>query len=139
MNSKRRFGQLMLVLLAGGLETTACAGTNASAGPPNPVGEYELVSVNGSDVPAEIAMQGVTIRVVSGGFSINADGTCSSRTVLAPPSGAEMTREVSATYTMQGDSLTMNWQGAGTTVGVVDGATFTMDNMGMSFVYSRRR
>ena len=83
-------------------------------------------------------MQGMTIRVLSGGFTINADGTCSSRTVVQPPSGAEMTREVSATYTMENGTLTMKWQGAGTTVGVLDGDTFTMDNMGMSFVYSRQ-
>jgi len=31
----------------------------------------------------------------------------------------------------------MNWQGAGTTIGTVEGDTFTMNNEGMVFAYRK--
>jgi hypothetical protein len=57
--------------------------------------------------------------------------------VFVPPSGQEVTREVSATYTRQGATLTMQWQGAGRTTGTLTDNTFTMDNEGMLFVYRK--
>jgi hypothetical protein len=75
--------------------------------------------------------------VRSGSFTIKADGTCSTKTVFVPPSGTEATREVSATYTKEGSKLTMKWQGAGMTIGTVEGDKFTMDNEGMVFVYKK--
>ena len=49
----------------------------------------------------------------------------------------EVAREVSATYTNEGSKLTMQWHGAGTTTGTIEGSTFTMDNEGMLFVYRK--
>jgi len=66
-----------------------------------------------------------------------AAGTCSTKTVFVPPSGTEVAREVSATYTKDGPRLTMQWKGAGTTVGTIQGNTFTMDNEGMVLVYRK--
>lgn len=48
-----------------------------------------------------------------------------------------MTREVNATYTQQGPNLIMEWEGAGTTEGTVEGDSFTMNNEGMIFVYKK--
>jgi hypothetical protein len=79
----------------------------------------------------------VALQVRSGTFTINADGTCSTKTVFVPPSGQEATREVSATYTKEGAKLTMQWKGAGTTTGTIEGDTFTMNNEGMLFVYKK--
>jgi hypothetical protein len=59
--------------------------------------------------------------------------------VFIPPSGDEVIREVPATYTSDGSELTMQWQGAGVTVGTVRGDTFTMDNEGMIFIYRKTR
>jgi hypothetical protein len=53
------------------------------------------------------------------------------------PSGADASREVSASYTREGSKLTMTWTGAGTTIGSVEGNTFTMDNEGMIFAYRK--
>lgn len=102
-----------------------------------PAGAYALVSVNGNQVPADVDHDGVTLKVLSGMFTINDDGTCRSKTVFVVPSGTETEREVNATYTQDGPTLTMQWEGAGMTVGVVEGNTFTMDNEGMVFVYSK--
>ena len=109
----------------------------ASSKPADLAGVYALVSVSGKNVPASVSHDGTALQVRSGSFTINADGTCGTKTVFVPPSGQEATREVSATYTKDGAKLTMQWQGAGMTIGTVDGNTFTMDNEGMIFVYRK--
>jgi hypothetical protein len=103
----------------------------------DPTGVYTLVSVNGNRIPASIDHGDVSLEVRSGTFIINADGTCSTKTVFIPPPGNEVTREVTATYTRDGSSLTMQWKDAGTTVGTIEGNVFTMDNEGMIFVYKK--
>ncbi len=118
----------------------ACAGCNKepkASADINPVGTYALVSVDGKKVPCAIEHEGHSVNVKSGSFIINADGTCSSRMVFSPGSGADATREVKATYTRQGSQLTMRWEGAGMTTGTVEGDTFTMNNEGMVLAYRK--
>jgi hypothetical protein len=103
----------------------------------DPTGVYKLVSVDGKTVPASVSHEGTTLQIRSGAFTINADGTCSSKMIFVPPSGTEATLEVSATYTKEGSKLTMQWKDAGKTVGSIDGNTFTMENEGMVFVYRK--
>jgi hypothetical protein len=57
--------------------------------------------------------------------------------VFVPPSGAESTRDVDATYTQEGSVLRMRWKGAGQTTGTLDGNTFTMNNEGMILQYQK--
>ena len=109
----------------------------ASHKAPALTGEYALVSVNVKSVPTSVSHDGTGLQVRSGSFTFSADGSCSTKTVFVPPSGQEATREVSATYTKEGPKLTMQWKGAGTTTGTIDGNTFTMDNEGMLFVYRK--
>jgi len=116
---------------------SACKKQEVGSGTDGFTGVYTLISVNGNPVPSSITHQGVTLSVRSGTFTINADGTCISKTVFAPPSGSEVAREVSATYTKDGATLTMKWKNAGTTTGTVEGNMFTMDNEGMVFVYKK--
>jgi hypothetical protein len=103
----------------------------------DPIGMYTLFSVNGSLVPASIDHEGVSLHFRSGTFIINADSTCSSKTVFVPPAGNEVAHEVTATYTREGARLTMQWKGAGITVGTIEGSIFTMENEGMIFVYKK--
>ncbi len=100
----------------------------------NPVGTYALVSVNGKNVPTTIAHEGHDIPIASGSFAINADGSCSSKMFL---SGRDAAIETKAAYTRDGTNLTMQWEGAGTTVGTVEGNTFTMNNEGMVLLYRK--
>ena len=58
--------------------------------------------------------------------------------VFVPPNGSETTRVVNATYSLEKDTLTMQWEGAGTTEGTVAGDTFTMNNEGMVFAYKKQ-
>ena len=127
----------LVVLLTAGLLLSACKQETKVAAGVDPTGVYALVSVNGNAVPASVSHDGTALQVRSGSFTFKADGTCSTKTVFVPPSGTEATREVSATYTKEGSKLTMQWQGAGMTTGTIEGNTFTMDNEGMVFVYTK--
>jgi len=131
----------LAAVLALGLLGSACkpaaqtnAGDNAKAGD-NVTGVYALVAVDGKKLPADISHEGHALQVRSGAFTINADGTCSSKTVFVPAGSSEVTREVSATYRRTGAKLDMQWKGAGRTTGTIEGAKFTMNNEGMMLVY----
>lgn len=100
-------------------------------------GIYTLVSVSGNKLPFTASSEGGAPVIRSGAFTINNDGTCSSKVILSLPSGADSSREVSASYTREGSKLTMMWTGAGSTIGTVEGNTFTMDNEGMIFAYRK--
>lgn len=125
------------VFLTAGLLLSACKPEAQVAKNVDPIGVYALVSVNGNPVPASVSHDGTALQVRSGAFTIKSDGTCSTKTVFVPPSGSEVAREVSATYTKEGSKLTMQWKGAGTTTGTIEGSTLTMDNEGMVFVYKK--
>jgi hypothetical protein len=103
----------------------------------NPAGTYTLVSVDGNKVPCNVQHEGHALAIKSGSFLINADGTCSSTMVFSPPSHGEVTNVVKATYTREGQKLTMKWQGAGMTTGAVEGDTFAMNNEGMVLAYRK--
>ena len=100
----------------------------------NPVGTYTLATVDGNKVPCTVQHEGHTMTINSGNFSINADGTCSSKMSLA---GRDAAIEVKAAYTREGTKLTMKWQGAGMTEGTVEGDTFSMTNEGMVLAYRK--
>jgi len=104
----------------------------------DPTGTYTLVAVNGDKLPATVSHGDVKIEVHSGAFTINADGTCSTQTIFGLPAGDKVTRDVSATYTQEGTTLNMQWQGAGRTKGTVKNNTFTMNNEGIVFSYKRK-
>jgi hypothetical protein len=102
----------------------------------NPAGVYTLVEVNGNKVPTTVS-HGAEMSILSGTFTITADKTCTSKIVLRVPPGEEITKEVKATFTQEGSTLTMEWEGAGINQGTIEGNIFTMDNGGMVFTYKR--
>lgn len=125
---------LFLLPLAAALALAGCNQKTGVTGDVNPAGTYALVSVDGHPVPGTVQHEGHALPVKSGSFDITADGHCTSRVYL---SGRDVPIEVKATYTRDGARLTMKWEGAGTTIGTVEGDTFTMNNEGMVFVYRR--
>jgi hypothetical protein len=124
-------------LLATGTILSGCTKHSVNSDTAGAVGEYSLVSIDGKDLPATVNHGGATLQVLSGTFTIDARGKCKSKTVFVPPGGSEVEREVAAKYTAAGSELTMRWEGAGVTVGTVEGNTFTMNNEGMLFVYEK--
>jgi len=125
------------LMLSVALVMSACKKQEVASGGTDFTGVYTLVSVNGKRVPTSVSHGGATLQVRSGTFIINADGTCSSKMVIVAPSGREVTREVAAKYTKDGSRLTMQWEGAGKTIGIVGDNSFTMDNEGMELVYTK--
>ncbi len=103
----------------------------------SPAGTYTLMSVGGNKVPCTVKHEGGGLAVKAGTFIINADGTCRSQITFTTPAGQDANREVKATYTREGSKLTMKWEGAGITIGTVEGNTFTMNNEGLTFAYQK--
>jgi hypothetical protein len=132
-----RFKALCLFTATLLLAATGCkpgADPNANA---DPAGVYSLVTVNGKNVPCGLTHEGVTLTVKSGVFTITADGRCRSQMTFSVPQRGDMSRDVKATYTRQGNELTMQWEGAGTTLGSVHGNSFTMTNEDMVLAYQK--
>ena len=77
------------------------------------------------------------MNIKSGTFTIAANGRCSSRMFFSVGSRKDMDLERKASYTRQGAELTMQWEGAGMTMGNVHDNTFTMTNEGMVFCYQK--
>ena len=137
MKIQRSIALKFCLVLAAGLVMSACIKQESALKDAGFAGAYALVSINGSPMPANLTHEGATLQVRAGAFTINTDGTCRTKTIVVPPSGTEVAREVSATYTKNGSKLTMQWKGAGTTVGTIQSNTFTMDNEGMVFIYRK--
>ena len=141
-------GLLGLTLLVTGLWLTGCApdsGVNNNASDKKVAdmkaagctGAYTLVTINGNAVPCQTPHEGGGPLVTAGSFTINADGTCSSKMELKAPAGTPASIERKATYTREGNKLHMKWQGFGQTIGTVEGNNFTMDNEGVMFAYRK--
>jgi hypothetical protein len=119
------------------LAWTGCKNETPGNANIDPTGVYALVSVDGKSLPCSLTHEGEAPIINSGIFTITADGNCSSQISFSVPAKGDMSREVKATYTRQGADLTMQWEGAGTTMGHLDGNTFTMTNEGMVFGYRK--
>jgi hypothetical protein len=124
----------LILCCVGCIPETELAGDPPTAAV-NPVGSYSLVSVDGKPVPCRVTHDGHAMVIQSGRFLIHADGTCRSQMFLE---GRDAGIEVKATYIQAGPQLTMTWQGAGRTIGNVEGDTFTMKNEGRVFSYQRQ-
>jgi hypothetical protein len=134
---EKRFSRFHILALVPLLAILGCKQETKVTADANPVGTYNLVTVDGSKVPCTVKHEGATPTIKSGTFTINADGTCSSRIFFTMPAGADMSREVKATYTHQGAKFAMQWEGAGSTTATLEGDTFTMNNEGMIFAYRK--
>ena len=140
MTGQKLLAGLATTLLCSALTlllSTGCRADNPASAAANAAGVYPLVSVNGNAVPCEVKHGETAMTIKSGAFTLNADGTCHSRMDLSAPARGEVSREVKATYTRQGNDLTMKWERAGTTKGQLAGDAFTMVNEGMTFVYRK--
>jgi hypothetical protein len=124
-----------LLLFSVGCKPESDSAGDAQDAAINPIGTYSLVSVDGKPVPCQVIHNGHTMVITSGRFLIHADGTCQSQMFLE---GRDAGIEVTATYTRAGSTLTMKWRGAGTTIGSIEGDTFTMNNEGMVLAYRRQ-
>lgn len=127
----------ILLLVAVGILTFGCSPQEEISPITKIIGIYKLVEVDGKAIPAELTHGSVSMEVIEGSLTFAEDGSCKSITVFKPASRKKLTREVSAACTQDGKTLTMNWEGAGITVGTIEDHIFTMNNEGMIFVYKK--
>lgn len=113
MNPKLLVVSRFACVLAFAAVTIAWGADSSAADHADFVGIYVLASVDGKPMPASISHEGATLQVRSGTLTANTDGTCSTTTVFVPPTGTEIARSVRATYTRDGGTITMQWEGAG--------------------------
>ncbi len=137
MNTQLKNSIICCFVLVVGLFLSTCMKEQTTSNAAHPAGVYTLVSVDGKPVPASVSHEGSTLQVNSGTFTINADGTCSSKMIFVSPAGTEAVQEVSATYTMSGSTLTIRWTDAGMTIGTFEGNTFAMETEGITLVYRK--
>lgn len=116
----------------------ATSDSDEPTGPPIE-GVYRLVSVDGNTVPASVQHGDAPIVVQSGTFTFTPDRECTSKIQFIAPNGQEVDRVVKASYTRTGNQLNMTWEGAGHTIGTVDGEKFEMDNEGVQFVFEKQQ
>ncbi len=124
-------------LLAAGLVVSACNNRDSDTNGRDITGEYALVATNGNKLPADITLEGTTLKVRSGTLTLNADGTCTSETIFITPPGDEVTRQGKATYTKEGSKLDILWKGDVASVGTIEGNTLSVDGGGMLLEYKK--
>lgn len=121
-----------------GDSANATAGAKSPAAAPKtaaePFGTYALIDVDGKKVPCSITHEGQSMTIQSGSLLVNRDGTCVSKVAVA---GEDAASETKATFQQEGSTLKMKWEGAGTTIGNLDGNTLKMSNEGMIFTYRK--
>jgi len=125
---------LLLLALTGCKKESSNTSSNVR---PDLSGVYSLVSIDDKAVPCEISHEGTPMAVKSGTFTIANDGHCGSRMIFSVGSRKDMDLERKASYASVGAELTMQWEGAGMTMGSVHDNTFTMTNEGMVFSYRK--
>lgn len=131
---KKRMVVLVMLVCLAGCVTVSPTETVVTG----PAGVYTLVTVDGSEVPATVSHGDKEAMVLSGRFTINADGTCLNKITVISSTGRKISRSVAATYSMDGSSMNIQWAGGGETEGTFDGDTFTMDNEDNIFSYKKK-
>ena len=116
---------------------TGCQSATTQAARIHLAGIYTLASVDGKIIPCDLSHEGASLVVQSGSLSFNANGTCRSLTVFSVLPRRDIHREVNAAYTQSGKELAIQWLGAGTTKGRLNGNVFTMNNEGLILVYRK--
>lgn len=101
-------------------------------------GTYSMVSIDDNELPYAPAHQGQTgPEIVSGSLTLNADGTFAFSMSYRNPSGAIGENNLDGTYTVEGSEFRLQWQGAGVTLGTLDGDRFSFNNEGMVFTFQK--
>lgn len=125
--------KLIILFLAATLALAACGGETD-----DPTGMYEMVSIDGNELPYAPAHQGQTgPEIVAGSLTLNADGTFSMTMDFQIPGGTSQISDFEGSYTREGSEFRMQWEGAGVTTGTLEGDEFSFNNEGMIFTFRR--
>ncbi len=125
--------KLILLILVIPLTLAACRQETL-----DPTGTYNMVSIDGNELPYAPAHQGQTgPEIVSGSLALNADGTFTMTMDFQIPGGTRQSSNFEGTYTIEGSEFRLKWEGAGITTGTLEGNKFSFNNEGMIFTFQR--
>lgn len=122
------------IFAASALVLVACASPGGSA---DWIGEYTLVSVDGSLLPMTPQHEGGAPQILASTLELVEDGTFSMSMIYAGPDGKSISRDFKGTYSAEGDGLKLAWEGAGVTPVTFDGNQLTLMNEGIAFTYQK--
>ncbi len=143
MNSRDRF--IIVIILLLGISYLAVTflwtlDRDESVGQPATSTTYNLVSIDGLQLPCSPMHEGGRVPEIAGGsLTVRSNGTFSGTLRFSNPNivvpGGDGKNP--GTYTREGNTLIMEHPGAGYTQATIEGDTLTMYNEGMLFVYQR--
>ena len=125
---------------AAGRATQGSGGRAAAQEPASAdlAGTYNLVTVDGHELPYAITHEGTPgPTVVGGSLTLNKDATFVASFSFGGPNGETMKRDLKGTYVKDGADLDLAWEGAGHTKVTVDGKKLTMNNEGILWAFKK--
>jgi len=123
----------IFLLLVAAISLLAC-----TRAPVDYTGTYSMVSIDDNELPYTPTHQGQKgPEIISGSMTLNADGTFVFSMSYRNPSGAIGENNLEGTYTVEGSEFRLQWQGAGITLGTLDGDSFSFNNEGMVFTFQK--
>jgi hypothetical protein len=114
-------------------------GCNSQGKASGRVETFDLVAVDGKNLPSAINHSGSSLKVNSGRLTLSTEGECESVIELVSPAGKTVQRKVAANFTQKGERLNFQWKGAGKTTGTRVGDRLSMTNEGIVFEYIQQK
>lgn len=145
LRSRRSLFFALLVVLAAG-SAVACGGDSDSSTAPDPaeiIGRYDLVSIDGDDLPAVLLQSGdETIEATAGFIDLRSSGAIFSEfTVRVTSGGQTRTDTVAATgrWLRSGGTVVLAWDDGCSDRATVSGGelTFTDCDLGLRLVFRK--
>ena len=101
-------------------------------------GIYNLITIDGNNLPYTPSHEGNTLQVQSSTFILNTDAAFEMTMTYKRQSGEIFNQDFSGTYTLNNYTFTFHWQGAGKNTAALEGDSFTMNNEGLLFLYRKQ-
>ena len=138
----RKIASLALLVAACGGETTAPIAPPPPPPPPNPVGTYNLTTINAVRLPVTATLSGVAVVITSSVLNIRSGNTFSSNvSAHDATTGVGVTVGGTGTWTQAASTLTLRYDSGGCTdLAIIEGRTLRVARdcaYGWELVYQR--
>ena len=132
-----------LMLALGAVTLLACGGDSTGPGG-NPVGSWELTTVNGSGLPftiIQIASPPYRVEVLSDTYIFSDNGTWTGTTVLRENDNGTITttsEPSDGTWSQAGATVTINYSDGSSSSATISGDRITVAESGVTAIYERQ-
>ena len=111
---KRLAATVVFVIAACGGETAAPTPPPPPPPPPNPVGSYNLITINAVRLPVTVTLQGTQVTITSSVMNIRSDNTLSYNiSAHDTATGIGLTVGNTGTWSQTGSNLTLRYDDGG--------------------------